>query len=459
MKDAFSRRAASCLIFTAVMAAAPATAEIRLDEPSAGLTLQQADAGYRIQSFDITALPGNRWALVWAARGEDPGARDYVAVQRFNAAGEPVGAPVRIHQVAESENLHLGRPSVDSDGNGNLMVSWGSYDPEGGGSDDCYEDGWYTRVNRNDTDQTVAAPRSIPSIGVPLCRSGIVVDADGDYVVSGSAGMVGRLFWVRYLRDHTQSWGDQIQVQRSIVPGGMTMAPDGTLVVTIEDRAEALFRRLSPGGTALHDDHFEELDNGVVSSSDVYQSDPAVASVGGDGFVGVWLEDNTPSDDPQKTFEIHGRRWHGDGTAGAALLLAANPQTGTFTPPSVAADGQGNLVGVWAWQEAGQPPVAGLTAFDRDGQVVGDRDTPFADLSALGAFTPGGEPRVALREGVMAIAWQTDDGSEIQGRTFIQHNAPESNDSGGGGGGGGPMAPLLLLTLAALGLRRRPPAA
>lgn len=459
MKDAFSRHAAFCLILSTAISAAPATAEVRLDEPSAELTLEQAEAGYRIQSFDITALPGNHWALVWAARGEDPGARDYVAAQRFNAAGEPVGAPVRVHQVAEGESLHLGRPSVDSDGNGNLMVSWGSYDPEGGGSDEyCYEEGWYTRVNRNDTDQTVAAPRPIPAPGVSPCRSGIAVDADGDYVIASSAGMVGRLFWIRYLRDHTQSWGDQILVQRRILPGGMTMAPDGTLVVTIEDRAEALFRRLSPGGTALHDDHFEELDNGVASNSDVYQYAPTVASVDGDGFVGVWLEDNTPSDDPQKTFEIHGRRWHGDGTAGAALLLASNPQTGTFTPPSVAADGQGNMVGVWAWQEDGQAPVAGLTAFDRDGELVGDRDTSFANLSGLGEFTPGGEPRVILQEGVMAIAWQTDDGSEIQGRTFIQHNAPESS-GGGGGGGGGPMAPLLLIALAVLGLRRRPPAA
>ncbi|MFP1683052.1 hypothetical protein ACLD0W_11095 [Alloalcanivorax sp. C16-1] len=454
MKDAFSRRAALPLILSAAIGAAPASADIRLDEPSAELTLQQAEAGYRIQSFDITALPGNRWALVWAARGEDANARDYVAAQRFNAAGEPVGAPVRVHQVAEGESLHLGRPSVDSDGNGNLMVSWGSYDPEGGGSDEyCYEEGWYTRVNRNDTGQTVAAPRSIPAPGIPACRSDIVVDADGDYVTASSLGSEGYLFWVRYLRDHTQTWADEVSAFRNIVPGGMTMAPDGTLVVTIEDRAEALFRRLSPGGIALHDDHFEELDNGVASSSDVYQSVPAVASVGGDGFVGVWLEDNTPGDDPQKTFEIHGRRWHGDGTAGAALLLASNPQTGTFTPPSVAADGQGNMVGVWAWQEDGQAPVAGLTAYDRDGQLVGDRDTPFADLSALGEFTPGGEPRVILQEGVMAVAWQTDDGSEIQGRTFIQHNAPESNE--GGGGGGGPMAPLLLLTLAVLGLRRR----
>jgi hypothetical protein len=457
MKDAFFRRLPLTLAALAATTSLPAMADISLDEASPLLTLAEVEGDYTFQGFDIVSLPDDQWAVVWVAHSDQPGERDYVALSRFDAAGEPAGPVLQVYRVAEGEDELLGMPAVAADESGNLMVSWGSYTSESGNEGNYYLQGLYTRVDHDDTNATIAAPRAYPdSGGSPDNFLDIASDADGDYGIAWGFGPGGLEFWSTFTAQGNgliSGYGIG-----SITPGPIAMEPDGTLVATFVSGV-ARFRRYTLDGTALHEDDSQSLSYGDYDIG-VFQSEPAV-SADQDGFVAIWLEDNANSDEPQKTLEIRGRRWHADGTPGPALLLASRPHTddGEFSPPSVATDGQGNSVGVWAWQEEGQPTVAGLTAFNGDGDVVGNREIVFADLSGLSGFDRNSAPRVALREGVMAIAWQGEANQTLYARAFQQDNHPDTPTGGGdgGGGGGGATAPLALLGLLLLAWRRRRP--
>lgn len=452
MKDAFLRRVPLTLAALAATASMPAVADISLGEASALLTLAEVEGDYTLQGFDIVSLPNDQWAVVWVAHSDQPGDRDFVALGRFDAAGEPAGPVLQVYRVAEGDDQLLGMPSMAADQNGNLMVSWGSYTSESGNDGNYYLQGLYTRVDHDDTNATIAAPMAFPdSGGSPDNFLDIASDADGDYGIAWGFGPRGLEFWSTFTAQGNgliSGYGIG-----SITPGPIAMEPDGTLVATFVSGV-ARFRRYTLDGTALHQGDFQSLSYGDYDLG-VNQSEPAV-SADSDGFVAIWLEDNAASDEPQKTLDIRGRRWYADGTPGPALLLASRPNTGdgAFAPPSVATDGRGNTVGVWAWQQEGQPPVAGLTAFDSNGDLVGNRETVFDDFSGMDQFDRESAPRVALQAGVMAIAWQGNSRQTLYARTFEQDNhadRPGSGDGGGGGGGG----TTGLLTLLALGLLGR----
>ncbi|MFT6600645.1 MAG: hypothetical protein ACJATD_001500 [Alloalcanivorax sp.] len=458
MKDAFLRRLPLTLAALAATTSMPAMADISLEDASPLLTLAEVEGDYTFQGFDIVSLPDDQWAVVWVAHSDQPGERDYVALSRFDAAGEPAGPVLQVYRVAEGEDELLGMPSMAADQNGDLMVSWGSYTSASGYDGQYYQQGLYTRVDHNDTSDTIAAPRFFPETGgSPDNFLDIAVDADGDY---GLAWGLRRdfEFWGTYTAEGTPITPSGYGIGAPVYPGPIAMEPDGTFVMTFGGGV-AEFRRYTLDGTALHqgDSQLLAYDDYVLG---VTQSEPAV-SADSDGFLAIWLEDNANSDEPQKTLEIRGRRWYADGTPGPALLLASRPNNGDgeFSPPSVATDGQGNSVGVWAWQEEGQPTVAGLTAFNGDGDVVGNREIVFADLSGLSTLDQNSAPRVALRAGVMAIAWQGEANQTLYARAFQQDNHPDNPTGGGdgGGSGGGATAPLALLGLILLAWRRRRP--
>ena len=453
MKDAFLRRVPLTLAALAATASMPAVADISLGEASALLTLAEVEGDYTLQGFDIVSLPNDQWAVVWVAHSDQPGDRDFVALGRFDAAGEPAGPVLQVYRVAEGEDELLGMPSMDADQSGNLMISWGSYTSEHDYDGDYYLEGLYTRVDHDDTSDTISAPRFFPEAGeAPDNFLDIAVDADGDYGLAWGLSPDFQ-FWGTYTAEGNPITPSGYGAGGPINPGPVAMEPDGTVVMTFA-LGIAQFRRYTLDGTALHQGDFQSLSYGDYDLG-VNQSEPAV-SADSDGFVAIWLEDNAASDEPQKTLDIRGRRWYADGTPGPALLLASRPNTGdaAFAPPSVATDGRGNTVGVWAWQQEGQPPVAGLTAFDSNGDLVGNRETVFADFSGMDQFDRESAPRVALQAGVMAIAWQGNSRQTLYARTFEQDNhadRPGSGDGGGGGGGG----TTGLLTLLALGLLAR----
>lgn len=455
MKDAFFRRLPLTLAALAATTSMPAVADISLGEASSLLTLAEVEGGYTLQGFDIVSLPNDQWAVTWVAHSDQPEERDYVALSRFDAAGEPAGPELQVYRVSEGEDELLGMPSIAADQNGNLMISWGSYTSASGYDGQYYQQGLYTRVDHNDTSDTVAAPRFFPEAGEsPDNFLDIAVDADGDY---GLAWGLRRdfEFWGTYTAEGTPITPSGYGIGAPVYPGPIAMEPDGTFVMTFGGGA-AQFRRYALDGTRLHQGEFQRLgyDDHVHG---VTQSEPAV-SANSDGFVAIWLEDNTASDAPEKTLDIRGRRWYADGTPGPALLLASRPNTGdgAFAPPSVATDGQGNTVGVWAWQQEGQPPVAGLTAFDSNGDLVGGRETVFADFSGMDQFDRESAPRVALQAGVMAIAWQGDSQQTLYARTFQQDDQADrpGSSAGGGGGGGGTTGLLTLLAVGLLARRR-----
>ncbi|QJX01461.1 hypothetical protein HML84_00690 [Alcanivorax sp. IO_7] len=88
-----------------------------------------------------------------------------------------------------------------------------------------------------------------------------------------------------------------------------------------------------------------------------------------------------------------------------------------LTAPSLAADDDGALVSAWGFESAGDPPEARATAFDANGDLVGERATLVETLPEDETFFGNeGTPKVALSKDLAAMAWYNDGGDTLEAR-------------------------------------------
>ncbi|UWN51830.1 hypothetical protein ASALC70_04065 [Alcanivorax sp. ALC70] len=198
-------------------------------------------------------------------------------------------------------------------------------------------------------------------------------------------------------------------------------------------------------------------------------------AAGDGGFVVQWLDHLSNPPEGYQAFVVQARHWGADGAPGAALEIVnrtAGPSQ-ALTAPSLAADDDGALVSAWGFESAGDPPEARATAFDANGDLVGERATLVETLPEDETFFGNeGTPKVALSRDLAAMAWYNDGGDLLEARVAPRQDLtpPDGGDGGdggsdGGSGGvddddddhlfGGAGGPLALAGLALLALRRR----
>ena len=142
-------------------------------------------------------------------------------------------------------------------------------------------------------------------------------------------------------------------------------------------------------------------------------------AAGDGGFVVQWLDHLSNPPEGYQAFVVQARHWGSDGAPGAALEMVnrtAGPSQ-ALTAPSLAADDDGALVSAWGFESAGDPPEARATAFDANGDLVGERATLVETLPEDETFFGNeGTPKVALSKDLAAMAWYNDGGDTLQAR-------------------------------------------
>jgi hypothetical protein len=214
--------------------------------------------------------------------------------RRFGADGTPGGPQFQVGSIATGY-VHEREPSVAADADGDFVVVWRDYQGYG----PPY--GYLIQGRRFAADGTPGGPQfqvsNVTDYGYERQPS-VAADADGDFVV----------VWRGY--EYGPPYGPQIQ--------GRRFGADGT-----------------PGGP--------QFQVGSITTGDVYESQPSVASDADGDFVVVWRDYQWPG--PPYGHLVQGRRFAADGTSDGPQFHIGS---GTYySQPSVASDPDGDFVVVW----------------------------------------------------------------------------------------------------------------
>ncbi|MBL7249449.1 GlyGly-CTERM sorting domain-containing protein [Alloalcanivorax marinus] len=420
------------------------------------LTLRALSGSVTFTGFDLAATPDG-FVAVWAEH--DDSAQDRLMARRYDDEGLPLDDAFLVHEQASSRSM--GRPSVAADQSGNLVVGWESSStsqfPE-----ECGGGLHFTRVSADDAVAEPAVPYQNYVMGA--CALDVAMDDDGDFLVTWTSVVSGQpmeqLGLRPYMADGTPI-SDQVYRYAStngVRLGHASLQGEGAVAIAFHNGGQTQLLRNS--SINLSSDQYSNmaLDNDADFGDGVIQSGAIIARDREGGFVGAWRQ-HAPDAEAGEAYSLRAQRWAADGSAGDALLLAAEAEEG-FSKPGVATNAAGQMVAVWSYQPAGQAPEAGAIAFDANGQRLGELDWEFADLAALGT---DGAPRVALNGTAALVAWYGADGQTLEARSLNVSDAQGgggddggSDDGGSGGGGGGGTTGLLsLLGLGLLALRRR----
>ncbi len=468
MRHAAFARAPLAMAVGAALSA-PASAAL-FEEAAPSFTVRATGDDFAISGFDLTALPDDRFAVLWTETGVG---QDRLRLQRFDVDGNALAAPLTVREEPVGASESMGLPSLAADDQGNLVASWHEQ-PYPSYVRSCRNTLWFTRIDSGDT---LATPIQVPGTDEQLCASDMDVDGDGDVALAWTADSGdGRSQQFATYDATSTPLGDGTAAGDGS-GAAVALNDDGTLMVVwsaMEAQAvRVLGRRFALNGSALGDAF--RLDNGEVPDTPTLEDDPTVVHAGDGGFVVQWLDHLSNPPEGYQAFVVQARHWGSDGAPGAALEMVnrtAGPSQ-ALTAPSLAADDDGALVSAWGFESAGDPPEARATAFDANGDLVGERATLVETLPEDETFFGNeGTPKVALSKDLAAMAWYNDGGDTLQARVAprLDLTPPDGGDgsdggSDGGSGGvddddddhlfGGAGGPLALAGLALLALRRR----
>jgi hypothetical protein len=299
-----------------------------------------------------------------------------VQAQRIDSTGAPVGAEFQVNTYTTSEQRS---PSVAPDGSGGFVVVWRS-----------------TGSGGTDTSYTSIQAQRFSAAGTP----------------------VGGEFQVNTYTTSNQS-------QASVAPddsGGFVVAwsSEGSSG-TDTDSTSVQGQRFSSSGMPLG----AQFQVNTYSTS--YQYHPEVGSDGAGGFVVVWTSSGSSGTDTSG-YSIQAQRFSGAGTP-----FGGEFQVNTYTTgdqgsfgqgPSVAPDGSGGFVVVWASAgssgtdtssdsiqaqrfSAAGTPVGG--EFQVNTATYGSQNSPSASLDGTGGFI---------------VVWQDGIGNDIQAQRFSSAGMP-----------------------------------
>ena len=449
-------------VCSAVLCAPVGAADLFADAAPAQ-DLYTAGAGYDFSGFDVTALPGGQFAVVWDEINESE-ETSYVKLARFSADGGEVGEALTL---AESSSAHktLRDPVVAAAANGDMVVAWESRDAV---QDLECDSASYKQVSH---ENTLSDGISLGS--GDLCRVRVAMNDDGAFVLAGyEPGFAEReaAYWAwTFNADGTKATSSRTYMGqafgRVILPPALTMQGDTFIFSWNGPQGTLRAQRYNVNGTALGDPF--RLDNDEQSGPSVEQTYPALAGDEEGGFVGFWYQAD-PDGEGGMDYHQLGHRWAADGTAAAALEAGEDDVLGNIeeiAPISVATDGDGLILAGWSFVNIDTDPMrmeSRVAAFS-DGQRLGDGPVTVAtsgeDTEVYSDLT-----RVVISGGTATVLWyQRDEGGNavIRARSFTvpapaaEEPAPGDDDNSGGGSSGGASGPLVLLGLGLLALRRR----
>jgi len=310
------------------------------------------------------------------------------------AEGDAVGSVLQLNTTTAGKQAAMwGEGDVAMDANGNFVAAW---------SDESGVDG----------DNSGIVLRRFYADGSAVDASDYVVNdltSGFQYGVSVAAAPDGR-FVLIYMDLSTKSLygrlydaeGNLQGSEFKVNAGGssnsgqqVTMAYDGSFVVTWLSSTSIVTRRFSADGTAL--DASDVTIGGITSG---YIGTPDIGMDPDGDYIVVWNEYD--SDGSTTDSDVLARRFSADGTAlGGGEFVVNTTVAGNQLFPGIAVDSDGNFV--VAWREAGTNTGVYAKRFDADGNVLNDEFAVMLDGDYSGSHID--RPHVATdAEGDFAIA-------------------------------------------------------
>lgn len=273
------------------------------DEEIARFTVKEFldDDPRQFAGFDITKLPDNEFAVVWAEYGtaDSPG---QIKLQRLSRNGDLEGAELTIYTHTETTTVPW-RPVVEADAEGNMVVAWGLVQRSFAGYLDCSmaSNGLMAR-QVSLTDQIADIVIDVTETGRP-CGIDVAVDADGDFALLWATGTNDQSLVLKVLPYNKSGSAVRqdplLPIDDSSVaflPGHLVMQDDGSFLVTWSEAIAGGKANLDyaiygqwygPSGVALGTN--VRMD-GQVEGALTSQLKPQLAAQGDQGYWVAWVE-------------------------------------------------------------------------------------------------------------------------------------------------------------------------
>ncbi|MBF0270109.1 MAG: FecR domain-containing protein [Alphaproteobacteria bacterium] len=307
----------------------------------------------------VAALKGADGGYVAVWDGKYPDDSTAIVMQRYDAAGTPVGSETRVNTALQSNavppaNIVQSNPAVQGLADGSYVVAWQSSPQDG--------NGYGIYMQRFDANgQALGVETRVNSyVTYDQINPAITVLSDGGFLVA----------WQSNVQD---SSGYGVYAQRYDADGAAQGA-----------------ERYIPTNTSYN------------------QWETSLAGLTGGGYVAVWSSMQAGSG--TVGYDIYYRIVKGDGTNLTSGLLANNTQTDGQTLPAVTALQDGGFV--VAWQSAGQDGEGTgiyLRRFNASGTAQGEE----AQVNVTSTYDQSQVALTTLSNGRFVVTWQSggQDGS------------------------------------------------
>ncbi len=404
---------ASLLVLSALAASAqapmPAGAEFQVNSFTLGR-----------QSRPETAMAGNGdFVVVWQAYDTAPD-RDDILLQRFDAAGNPLGGELQVNTFT---NPFLRSPAVAATGDGNFVVVWQSYGQDGSLASiqgQRFDAGGGALGGEFQINSWTTGHQLRPAVAIGDGGDFVVAWVSGNSLIDGPDGDMSGIRGQRFDADGAPL-GTEFPVNSYTTDqqfgAEVAIGAKGSFMVTWNSEGQ------DGDGYSVHGQRFD-ADGGALggefqinSWTTGRQSSSAVTADASGRFIVVWSSEGQDGDDSS----VHGQRFDAAGQPVAAEFQVNSFTTESQGPATVAADDAGNFVVVWH---------SGFAGPDGDGRgAVGQGFDAAGDAAGaeflVNTYTTSqqGFPRPAIGGDGLVVVWQSygQDGSSygIHGQRYL----------------------------------------
>jgi hypothetical protein len=323
---------------------------------------------YTTGSQKLPALVMNaagNFVVVWSSAGQD-GDGDGIFGQRYDATGTPLGAEFQVNTYTTNDQYG---PAVAMNAQGRFVVVWRSYTQDGSGY------GIFGQRYDAAGQPVGAEFRANTYTTTDQMGRAVAMDAAGGFIVlwasQGQDGSDFGVFGRRYDATGVPQGGEfrvnTYTTEEQYGPA-VAMDPQGNFVVVWRSRHQdgsnaGIFGRRFDAGGAPRGGEFQ-----VNTYTTNYQQSPAVVVDAAGNFLVVWQ--STPQDG--SSFGVFGQRYDAAGTPLGGEFRVNSYTFGSQSDPAVAMDFHGNFVAVWSdqTQDGGDYGIFGRR-YDAAGTPVG----------------------------------------------------------------------------------------
>lgn len=351
-----------------------------LDDPTRKEIEEALEGDSEYYGFDVTALPNDEFAVVWAEHHVNSG--DSIKLQKYSGQGEKLGDAIEVFTYPDKR--FAWNPTIAADQAGNLVIAWGeskdgrktagtltsSCTPSGtnGVGDGVQVRRLPTPVNSNDIESVTVS--GFKTDDLP-CDVKVAMDEDGDFALlwatpSASGSSTVALSMQVFSAEGSAVFPSSSAVADSFLPGDLAFYDENNLIVAYtqirsDGQASAIMGQRYDHTGKLIESAFR-LDNGATTTNAFkYQLLPNLAAtpdLEGDGFVVAWRESVTLGrhllSGENISLQVRAQRWRADATEVPALLppvvlarYESVPSSSAASTPSLDVDSDGHLLAAW----------------------------------------------------------------------------------------------------------------